>query len=127
MRTQTKKPKTPIKSIAIGTFIGIITAAVLISVFAFIITKKDIEIKYLPSFVLISGAVGSFISAFINSKKLQLRGIFSGFLSSLIFSGVYLLICFILSGFSVSITLFITVPLNIITGIIGAIISKNLR
>lgn len=127
MRTKTANQKTPIKSIIIGTFIGIITAAVLISVFAFILTKKDIEIKFLPSFVLISGGLGSLVSSFINTKKLHLRGIISGLISSLVFSGIYIFICFILSGFSASITLFLSFPINIITGIIGAIISKNLR
>lgn len=127
MRSKTNQAKTPLKSIVTGTCIGLIITTVLISVFAFILTKKDIEIKHLPSFIIISGAIGSFVASFFNTKKLKLRGILSGIISSLVFSGIYLLLCFILSGFSVSLTLFLTIPVNVLTGVIGAIISKNLR
>ncbi|MCH5197925.1 MAG: TIGR04086 family membrane protein [Oscillospiraceae bacterium] len=127
MRSKTKTQKSPLKSIVAGTCIGIILSLLLISVFAFILTKKDIEIKHLPLFILIAGAIGSLSSSFINTKKLKLRGIFSGLISSLVFSGVYLLICFIASGFSVSLVLLITIPLNTAAGVIGAIISRNLR
>jgi|GEM_PF-3369295 len=127
MRAKTKKGNTPLKTVVTGTAAGIIAAALFSAVIAFILTKNDVDQKYLPLFVYTAGGLGSFISAFMNTKKLQFRGIYSGLISSLVFSGLYLLICFILSGFSAKITLFITVPVNLITGVFGAIISKNIK
>lgn len=68
---------------------------------------------------------GGFLSGFFANRKLKGRGIVNGILASLIYAVVFLIICVIAMGFNISPEILIVLPVSIVGGIIGGIISAN--
>ena len=127
MKERTRRGKSPAAVLLTGTAAGLIAAFLLVCLLAFYITKKDVSIAKLPYYYTACCGIGCFICSFITSRKLKFRGILSGLICALIYSAVLLLITFILSGFAFSVHYAVIIIINIITGLIGGVISKNLR
>ena len=119
--------KSPIPVILKSVAAGLTAAMVLLAVFAYISTKNDIKPTLLPVFLLSADFIGSLIAAWIGTKKTKKRAMIAGLVSGLIFSGVFLLLCYMLSGFSGSIRMLLLIPAAIAGGFIGALVSKRLR
>lgn len=126
MNSKTKKSGNVFYVLLKGTLTGLLISALIILIVAFISTKEDIKTDILPYFVLIAGGAGSLISSFFNTRKLKLKGLLAGLISGLVFSGIFLILIFVLSGFSAKLFLFITIPVNIFTALLGMVISKNI-
>ena len=78
-------------------------------------------------FLITAGAFGALICSFLNTRNLHYRGVISGLISASVFSAAFILICFILSGFSVSVYYLIMAAVNLTLGAIAGIAAKNLR
>ena len=68
---------------------------------------------------------GGFWSGFFANRKLKGRGIVNGIFASLIYAVAFLIICVIAMGFNISPEILIVLPVSIVGGIIGGIISAN--
>ena len=126
MRTQKGRGERPVRALLSGLAVGLAAAFMLLAVFAFIMTKKDIAAERLPFFLLAAGGIGTLFGAFFTAKRLKMRGIAAGLLSALCFSAVYVTLCFALGGFHVSAVLAAMLPVNAAAGLIGGILAKNL-
>ena len=84
---------------------------------------KDTEFYYFSLFAII--AISSFVSAYTSCKKVGDRGIICGFISSSIFLLLVILVVLIIAGFDVSPRIIITVPVCLVPGIAGGILSAN--
>ena len=127
MKTPFRAGKSPILVFVWSAAAGLAASLLLLSLFAYILTKKDVSPSLLPVFLLVSGFFGSLLSAFISTKKTKKRGMIAGVVSGLIFSGVFLLICYVLSGLSGSIKMLLLVPVALVGGLLGGLAAKNLR
>ena len=127
MKTAFKAGKSPVLVFVWSVAAGIAAALILLAVFAFIMTKKDMDAWLLPVFLLCAGFAGSFTAAFISTKKTKKRGMIAGLVSGLIFSGVFLLLCYIMSGFTGSIKMLLLIPVSLAGGTVGGIAAKNMK
>ena len=110
-----------------GMLPSLVVSMILICILAFISTKKDIPAQILPWFLIGFGGIGSFIYACATAKNHYLRGIVNGVLSSLIFSGVFIVICLVCSGFSLNTIYLIMIAVDLLLGCTGSIFMKNIR
>ena len=109
-----------------GMLFGLLASAAVLAVCALIATKKDIPVSRLPIMILLACALGSAVCAFLNAKRIKMRGIVSGLLSAGILTAFYLLLLFVLSGFSLSGWLAAILAVDLILGGISGILAKNM-
>ena len=109
-----------------GMLFGLLASAAVIAVCAWIVTKKDMSFSRLPIMVLLACAFGSMICAFANAKRIKMRGIVSGLFSAGILTAIYLILLFVISGFSLSGWLAAILAVDLILGGISGILAKNI-
>lgn len=127
MKNRTRKGERPVIVLLAGSLTGLILSMLAAAAFAFLLTKKDVAYNKLPYLLIAAGAFGALICSFLNTRNLHYRGVISGLISASLFSAAFILICFILSGFSVSVYYLIMAAVNLTLGAIAGIAAKNLR
>ena len=127
MKRINRAGKSPAVIFGLGALGGMLAAWIMISLFALLLTKIDVNIKYIPYFLLAAGFAGSWIAAVLSTRKTTMRGIVSGMLSAGVFSCLFLLLCFIICGFHFHLKMFTLLPVDLIGGMLGGILAKNMR
>lgn len=127
MKTKFKTGKSLQSNIVTSLAFGLCISFLFIVIFGLMLTQKDVSIKILPVFLILSGVFGTIVSSFIITKKSKLRGILSGLISGAAFSLLFLLIGFIVSGFHFSMKTLIILPVLMIASVITGILTRNLR
>ena len=116
------------KRITKGSILSIILSAILLLIFAIILTYTDVQENTIKPVIIIITGISILIGSSISTITIKKNGILNGGLVGLI----YVLTMFILSsitsrGLSFNIYSIILILTSIIMGIIGGIIGVNLR
>ncbi len=119
--------KSPFAKWGIPLTIGILVSFLLTSLLAVIITKIDISIQWLPRIMTVIFAIGCGISAILCAVKNKMRGIFSGLISSVIFTAIITMTILLLCGMNVNRKLYFMIPVNLLIGVTAGIIGKNIH
>lgn len=106
---------------------SILVKLFLILMAAIIISKNDIvpEILYLFWFVI--AAISAFISGFAAGKIFRSKGFLWGAISGCSGALILILLLLVYSQFNFDFMIFMILPIEILTGSIGGIISSNLK
>ena len=75
--------------------------------------------------IYVAIGIGSFITGYTAFKRLKGRGIVNGFISSLIYSVVYITILLVITGFQVNERVLLVPLVILFFGILGGIVSAN--
>ena len=123
----TIKNNPAIKRLLIGAATGIIFCLLSTLITAFILTKNDLSfntVKYLCFAVI---AASCSLAGFIGKKNNKMKGIVCGAITSLLVVFFVVLIVLLVNRFKTGEDVFLLVPAGLSFGILGGIISSNLR
>ncbi len=91
-----------------------------------VIVMKSSDFNLFTKFIIYGLVLfGGFLSGFFANKKLKGRGIVNGAVASLVFAIIFSVICIIAMRFNISPEILILLPVSIVGGIVGGIISAN--
>ncbi|MBR3767900.1 MAG: TIGR04086 family membrane protein [Clostridia bacterium] len=121
------KSSSKIVNIALSTLFGVFSAVIILMLCAFVLVKNDIPSEYIKFFWIPVSIVSGLISGLLAGKLTQSRGIIWGSLSSLIVAVIAFLTIFIFNSFSINLLTFLIIPLTVLFGAVGGIISSNLK
>lgn len=75
--------------------------------------------------LLVFLALGSFFAGFVSYKKLGGRGIICGLISAAVVTALLLLVILVLMKFQVTSRILLIIPITLVSGVVGGIISAN--
>ena len=128
MKTKYKqKNNSLIAAFLTGNCIGLFVFGIFASLFALILTKKDISDDTVRYFLLISAFFAAFSSSFYPAKKTAIKGILTGLINGIIQSAILIFLLLIINKFNVTFHTFIIIPIGLVGGATGGIIASNIK
>ena len=121
------KNKSLLSAFLTGNCIGLFIFGIFASIFAIILTKKDIYNETVRYFLLVSAFFATFVSSFYPARKTKIKGFLVGTINGLIISMLLILLLLICNKFNVSLHTFLVFPICLIGGVSGGIIASNMR
>lgn len=115
------------KGILIGSAAGIIAFIFLSMIAALILTKSDIAYHTIKYVCFGAVAVSSFFAGYIGKKRTKLKGITAGLLASSVLVVTVFTILIIANHGSFGEDAYLLIPSGLLFGMLGGIISSNLR
>ena len=116
-----------IKHILTGTVTGLIFLLIATAVTAFVLTKSDLGYQLLRYTLCFMTAVAAFVAGFVSKKKNRLKGIVCGLISGMAVLAVVMAILLIVCGVNIRGESVLLIPSAMISGMLGGVISSNVR
>ena len=116
-----------IRSLLIGTTAGLLLFLISSLVTALILTKSDLSYRTIRSICFAVTMVSGFFSGYLGRRGVQLKGILAGAISSLVLTVIILCVFLAVNGFSCGKEVFLLLPAGVVCGMLGGIVSSNLR
>ncbi len=116
-----------VKSIFIGSGIGIVTFFAFTALFALLAYTQDMEEKYYTAFLLFSAGISAFCSGFIAVLPIKRNGLFMGMLSTLPMYFFIVGVASVISRTGIGLYGWISLGIMLIFSGLGGIISANKR
>lgn len=92
---------------------------------SFLLMNKGTFTTFTKIIIYVLIASGALLCGYLAHKRLRGRGIINGILSSAIYLIIYIIISLVLMRFQVDSNLLLLVPVVLLSGIIGGILSAN--
>lgn len=119
------KPQKPAVSYIISVLKGFAVSFAGLILISFLLINNGTFTTFTKIFIYVVIGLGALLSGFISNKKLKGRGIVNGLLSSAVYLLIYMMISLIVMRFQVGSNLLLLVPVVLLSGIIGGILSAN--
>lgn len=110
-----------------GLIFGLASFLILISLFAFVITRIDLSENQIKICAVLCSALSSFIGGFSSTRSIRRKGVYLGAVTSLSMTVLIFLILLAVNGTDIGYTFFIVMPITLLTGSIGGISAVNIR
>lgn len=117
----------PIKRLALCSLIGSGLYFVMIFAFAFTELRVGLGVKYYMPLGLIYGVLSAFLSGFASLYKIKEKAFQYGSLTGLMQAFLCTLILFILNGVTGGTGIFIQFLVMIVSAVLGAVVSANMK
>lgn len=124
---KTLKNTNNVLKVLISVFIALLVSALILIIGAGILVKNDVSIELHKYFWLVLAAVSGIISGAFAGRITNSRGFLWGSLVGLISGIAIILVIYIVNSFSINMFTFFILPIFIIFGAVGGIISTNLK
>lgn len=116
-----------LKNIVIGITISTILMISFILIFSLILAKTNFSEKYIDCVITIISGVAILIGTSISTKKIKMRGAFTGILIAIIYSIILYLFSSILTGnYAINVGSIWMIIITVILGGLGGIIGVNI-
>ncbi len=116
-----------IKHIATGSIAGLLFFLITTTVTALILTRSDLGYQILRYTVCILTAAAAFIAGFISKKNNRMKGIVCGLISGLTVLAAVSAILLIVCGGNIRGESVLLIPSAMVSGMLGGVISSNVR
>ena len=116
-----------IKYLLIGTFFGILSAALFSVIFSFLMPMSFAPEWLLSVFVCLSVLIGGFVSGFVSLRLIGSAGLVNGLLSGVLFAAVHLIVAILAGGMFAGAIIFVCLALELVGSAAGGVFSVNLR
>lgn len=113
--------------VVIGAVISILLFVLLLCIFSYLIVKNDYPVEVYRYFWYIASAVAALTGGLASGRLCKSKGIIWGSLTAVIFGIVLISVLLAVNSFSVDFSIFLLLPVCIITGAAGGIISSNIK
>ena len=133
MRAETTVATEPVKFsqsviiVLVGMLIGIFTSLVMLLIFSFVMTMKDIPQGAVPTLTAVSVALGSFAGGFAGAKLHRKAGLATGAIIGLFIYLLLMLVGIAAQRSGIGVSVFIKLAVSLVSGAIGGIIGVNAR
>ena len=124
---RTYKMNAEVKRLLLGAGAGIIFFLIGTLVTSFVLTKNDLSYRSIKYITFAVTAASAFIAGFIAKKKNRIKGIACGAIASSAVLALVYLILLPLNGFQVTEDAFLLLPSGLLFGVLGGVISSNVR
>ncbi len=127
MKNKLIKSESKLIKIIVCFLCSIILKVILILISALIISKNDFSPEKIYIFWFIISAISSLISGFFAGKIFRNKGFLWGAVSGISGAAVLILILLFFSKFNFNLVLLLILPIELLLGAAGGIISSNLK
>ena len=119
--------KSPIYSLTFSVLSGLAALFMLVIIFAVLLTKNDIPTEKLMYFWFIISVISGFISGIVSGRTAKSKSVIFGTVSALILSSISVGLLTVFADFSPDAIIILLIPLSVISGFFGALLSSNIR
>lgn len=119
------KSNNVIKTYVIGAFLGLILflmGLILTSLILYKTKSSSTALYYIPYIFVF---LGNFIDAAYCHKRVGNRGFLTGIISALPYSFIIIMLCAFVTDFSATAKLLVVIPISVIGGFLGGVMSAN--
>ncbi|CDZ24197.1 hypothetical protein CCDG5_1080 [[Clostridium] cellulosi] len=110
-----------------GLIVGIITSIILLLIFSFIMTVRDIPEGVVPTLSAISVSIGSIVGGFVSAKMFGKSGLIVGALIGLVLFLIMMLAGAAVQGNGAKVSALIKAVVSLVSGGIGGVVGVNSR
>ncbi|MBE6790972.1 MAG: TIGR04086 family membrane protein [Ruminococcaceae bacterium] len=119
--------KSPIYTLTFSVLSGLAALFMLVIIFAVLLTKNDIPTEKLMYFWFIISVISGFISGIVSGRTAKSKSVIFGTVSALILSSISVGLLTVFADFSPDAIIILLIPLSVISGFFGALLSSNIR
>ena len=119
--------KSPIYALTFSVLSGLAALFMLVIIFAVLLTKNDIPTEKLMYFWFIISVISGFISGIVSGRTAKSKSVIFGTVSALILSSISVGLLTVFADFSPDAIIILLIPLSVISGFFGALLSSNIR
>lgn len=119
--------KSPLYTLTFSVLSGLAALFMLVIIFAVLLTKNDIPTEKLMYFWFIISVISGFISGIVSGRTAKSKSVIFGTVSALILSSISVGLLTVFADFSPDAIIFLLIPLSVISGFFGALLSSNIR
>lgn len=127
MKSNIKRNNSTILKTGLSLILTIIIQFILLLASSVIVSNNDIPNEILPIFWYIIITLSSFIGGFLTAKTQQSKGFLWGAMSGGVSSAFAFIILFLNCSMCINLNIFLLLPIGLIAGTVGGIISSNLK
>jgi len=115
------------KPILFGLIISVIATVLILLIFSFLLTIRDMPAMTMPVFSAVSIAIGGFLGGLFSAKKAGKNGLLYGVITGAALYVIVLIASLIVSKGGVTMLTLIKLVITLISAAIGGIIGVNLK
>lgn len=125
VKIKKSKPQKPIIVYLLSSLKGLVVSFAGLTLTCFLLMNNGSFNVFTKIIIYVIIGAGAMLSGFIANKKLRGRGYINGLLSAIIYLALYIVTALLLMHFKVNTNILILVPVAVLSGISGGIISAN--
>ena len=125
VKIKKSKPQKPVIVYLLSSLKGFVVSFAGLTLTCFLLMNNSSFNVFTKIIIYVIIGAGAMLSGFIANKKLRGRGYINGLLSAVIYLALYIVITLLLMHFKVNTNILILVPVAVLSGISGGIISAN--
>ena len=120
-----KNTHKPVVTYLLSTIKGVVLSFVGLVVISVAFINNGSFTTFTKIMIYVVLGIGAFICGYISNKKLNGRGLVNGFISTAIYLLIYFTLLLIVMKFKVGLNILIMIPVCLVSGITGGILSAN--
>lgn len=125
VKIKKSKPQKPVIVYLLSSLKGFVVSFAGLTLTCFLLMNNSSFNVFTKIIIYVIIGAGAMLSGFIANKKLRGRGYINGLLSAVIYLALYIVTALLLMHFKVNTNILILVPVAVLSGISGGIISAN--
>ena len=125
VKIKKSKPQKPVIVYLLSSLKGFVVSFAGLTLTCFLLMNNGSFNVFTKIIIYVIIGAGAMLSGFIANKKLRGRGYINGLLSAVIYLALYIVTALLLMHFKVNTNILILVPVAVLSGISGGIISAN--
>lgn len=125
VKIKKSKPQKPVIVYLLASLKGFVVSFAGLTLTCFLLMNNGSFNVFTKIIIYVIIGAGAMLSGFIANKKLRGRGYINGLLSAVIYLALYIVTALLLMHFKVNTNILILVPVAVLSGISGGIISAN--
>lgn len=125
VKIKKSKPQKPVIVYLLSSLKGFVVSFAGLTLTCFLLMNNGSFNVFTKIIIYVIIGAGAMLSGFIGNKKLHGRGYINGLLSAVIYLALYIITALLLMHFKVNTNILILVPVAVLSGISGGIISAN--
>ncbi len=116
-----------VRSMLFSFLVGIVAFFILVSAFSLMVTKRDISFDSIKYLLSAASVLSAFIAGYIMSRRMKVRGLFSGISVSIPLFLFEIIFVVILSDGLISGAVYLLIPMMIFASALGGIMAANMK
>ena len=121
------KLNTDLKSLLCGVLTGAAFFITASFAAAFILTKNDLSYLTVKYTFVIFTVLSAFIAGYMGKRRCKMKGITAGLITSAVLVALIFAVLLVINGFSIGEEALLLLPVGLLFGALGGIISSNMR
>lgn len=129
IKTKSKRmlPDKPLLIYLVNALVGVVLTVICFFITSYLLVKGNDFSQFTKICLFIVIGISSALSGFLSQKRIKGRGYINGFLTASMYELMLLLLIACVMKFQISVQLLYTIPISLLSGTTGGIISANVK